>query len=89
MRKVSPDGLSQKAFALAADALEPHVSDALKGYLPVQWNWLWAQDDTFWEAFWPLVRKAKRLTVTRQQRTATMQIVGAIQQLALALQTEE
>jgi len=80
--------LNQTAFAAVADAQDSHVSEAFQGYRPIQWNWLWAQDETFWAIFWPLVYAAKCRAAARAHRDTKMAIVTALQQLAIAIQED-
>lgn len=75
-------GLSQKAMAINAGAMESHLSDALNGRgRNLEIDWILAQDDAFILAFWQSVEQQRGLTAEARKAARAESIVELLRQI--------
>lgn len=78
MRRVD---LSQKAFAINAGQSESVISEALSGTRHLAMEWLWAQEDTFWNALIEAIEDERGLTQERATELYAQQIGTLVESL--------
>lgn len=85
---IHASGLLRKVFVQNCEAQRSTVYSALNGVGGLPIGWLWGQPQEFWQAYWPLVAKAK-LPVRESRKAAMHKVVDALQELALLPEEEQ
>lgn len=87
VRAIDTAGMPRKEFVYHCDSKPSQAYSALNGAGSLPIGWLWAQPSVFWQAYWPLVAKAK-LEIPEARKVAMRHAIDALQVFALLPQEE-